>query len=294
MNGTANVTRAMTSAGRYYPAQTFIHRLAAEAKIIIITGWALAALFSDDIGTMLIMLAVAILAMYAAALPAVLLSGPLRATLPFAVLSLVFAAFTIPGHTLAVVIGGLRVTQEGLQTGVLYFLKIFVLVWGASWLTWTTSPLSIANGLAHLIMPLRHVGVPVAEVSLAIALVFRFIPILFSEGARVLKSMRGRGLSWENGSLKLRVRILAKAMVPLFVSTIRQADLMAETLEARGWRGITALNRERVPWQHWLVTVLALVAILLITGAGAAFSNLMFGLCARGFTKPEVLHCGHY
>lgn len=280
MNHNANVTKGMTAAGRYYPAQTIFHRLAAEAKIIIITGWALAALFSDDIGTMLIMAVTAMFCMCAAALPAALLRGPLRATLPFAVLSLVFATFTIPGHTLAVVAGGLRVTQEGLHAGVLYFLKIIVLVWGASWLTWTTSPLSIANGLAHLIMPLRLVGVRVAEVSLAIALVFRFIPILFSEGARVLRAMRGRGLNWESGSLRQRVRILSKAMVPLFVSTIRQADLMAETLEARGWRGKTAINRDKVPWQHWLITVLALVVLFLITRAGTAFSNVLFSLCS--------------
>jgi len=276
MNGTADVTRTMTASGRYYPAQTFIHRLAAEAKIIIIIGWALAALFSDDIGTMLIMMVAAMLGMCAAALPAVLLRGPLRATLPFAVLSLVFASFTVPGHTMVVVAGGLRVTQEGLQAGALYFLKVIVLVWGASWLTWTTSPLSIANGLAHLIMPLRWVGVPIAEVSLAIAMVFRFIPILFSEGARVIKAMRGRGLVWESASLRQRVRILSKAVVPLFASTIRQADLMAEILEARGWRGKTVINRDRVPWQQWVITVLALVAIFLMTRAGAAFSNMLF------------------
>lgn len=276
MNGTTGVAKAATASGRYYPAQTFIHRLAAEAKIIIVTGWALAALFSDDIGTMLIMTVAAMLGMRVAELPAALLRGPLRATLPFAVLSLVFASLTVPGHTLAVIAGGLRVTQEGLQAGALYFLKVIVLVWGASWLTWSTSPLSIANGLAHLIMPLRWVGVPIAEVSLAIALVFRFIPILFSEGARVLRAMRGRGLDWESASLRQRVRILSKAMVPLFASTIRQADLMAETLEARGWKGKTAINRAKVPWQHWVITVLALVAILLITRAGAAFSNMLF------------------
>lgn len=278
MNGTAEVAKALTASGRYYPAQTFIHRLAAESKIIIITGWALAALFSDDIASMLIMIVAAMLGMRAAALPAALLRGPLRATLPFAVLSLVFASFTVPGHTLAVIAGGLRITREGLQAGVLYFLKVIVLVWGASWLTWTTSPLNIANGLAHLIMPLRWVGVPIAEVSLAIALAFRFIPILFSEGERVLRAMRRRGMDWKSASLRQRVRILSKAMVPLFASTIRQADLMAETLEARGWRGKTVISREKVPWPHWLITVLALVAILLITRAGTAFSKMLLSL----------------
>lgn len=277
MKGSAGVTKAMTASGRYYPAQTFIHRLAAGNKIIIITVWAIAALFSDSIITMLLMMVLAVIAMYAAKLPAALIRGPLRAALPFAILSLVFASFTIPGNALAAIMGVLEITREGLQTGILYFLRIIVLVWGASWLTWTTSPLSIAHGMTRLIKPLQLVGVRVEEVSLAIALVFRFIPILFSEGACVLRAMRGRGLDWESSSLKQRVRILSKAMVPLFASTIRQADLMAETLEARGWKGKAMIIRNKISWRHliftWMFTALALFLIALTTHAGNAAST---------------------
>lgn len=138
----------------------------------------------------------------------------------------------------------LKITREGVITGVYMMLRLIYLVIGTSILTLTTSPLMLTDGIEKLLSPFSVIKVPAHEIAMMMTIAIRFIPTLAEEADKIMKAQTARGADFESGSVLRRAKAMIPLLVPLFVSAFRRADELAVAMDARCYRG--GKNRTRM------------------------------------------------
>lgn len=133
--------------------------------------------------------------------------------------------------------GFLNITEQGLTMAIRMGLRLFLLVLFAGFLTLTTSPTELADGLESLFSPLKRFGFPAHELAMMMTIALRFIPTLLNETERIMKAQIARGADLDRGSPLRRLRAFIPVLVPLFVIVFQRADDLATAMEARNYTG---------------------------------------------------------
>ena len=232
--------------GQYFPGNTVVHRLDPRTKILLTVVY-IAALFIANTwtGYLLVFIALAAVTALGHIPPKALLRGmkPLIVIIAFtAVLNLFFTS----GDDIIFRLGFLHPTYTGLRNAAAMIIRVMLLVSGTFLLTYTTSPLSITDGLEMLLSPLKKIKVPVYELSLMMSIALRFIPTLIEETDRIMSAQKARGADLETGSILQRARALLPLLIPLFVSAFRRADELATAMECRCYNGGEGRTRMKV------------------------------------------------
>ena len=130
-----------------------------------------------------------------------------------------------------------KITKEGIFNAVFMALRIMLLVAGTFMLTYTTSPISLTDGLESLLSPLKKIKLPVHELAMMMCIALRFIPTLIEETDKIMSAQKARGADFESGNLIARAKALVPILVPLFISAFRRADELATAMECRCYHG---------------------------------------------------------
>ena len=152
--------------------------------------------------------------------------------------------------------------------------RILMLISATFLLTYTTSPISLTDGLESLLGPLKKIRVPVHELSMMMCIALRFIPTLIEETDKIMSAQKARGADFENGKLMERVKALVPVLVPLFISAFRRADELATAMECRCYRGgegrtkMKLLRYKRNDFSAFLLMALLIASIAFLTGWG--------------------------
>ena len=128
------------------------------------------------------------------------------------------------------------------MSGALYGSRIALLVLLASLLTLTTEPIILVDGVEKLMTPLSKIGVRPHEVSMAMVITIRFIPILIDEAEKIRKSHVARGLDPKSGFI-VKLKSISMLFLPLFHSALRRAETLATAMECRIFNGEAARTR---------------------------------------------------
>jgi energy-coupling factor transport system permease protein len=110
---------------------------------------------------------------------------------------------------------------------------------------------------------LVKIGAPYV-VCFAFSMALRLVPTFAQTGATVVEAQRSRGLDVQAGSLWQRMKSYIPLMAPVFLVSIRNANLMAMALEARGFganKKRTYYLQLRMKRRDWLT--IGLIALLL-------------------------------
>ena len=117
-------------------------------------------------------------------------------------------------------------------------LRVIILIIGTSmFLTYTTSPISLTDGIESLLSPLKKIGVPVHLFAMMMTIALRFIPTLVEETEKIMNAQKSRGADFTSGSIVKRAKALIPLLVPLFVSSFKRAEELATAMECRCYRG---------------------------------------------------------
>jgi energy-coupling factor transport system permease protein len=117
------------------------------------------------------------------------------------------------------------------------FGRIFLLVLTASFMTYTTTPIHLTDGIERLLNPLKKIKFPVHEMAMMMTIALRFIPTLMEETDKIIKAQSSRGADFDSGGLLKRAKSFIPVLIPLFISAFRRADELAIAMEARCYRG---------------------------------------------------------
>ena len=149
----------------------------------------------------------------------------------------------------------------------LYVAIRLVLMLGLSMvLTATTTPLQLTGALEWYMYPLKFVRFPVHEVAMMISLALRFIPTILEETDRIMKAQASRGVDFQRGKLKEKLRAIISLIIPLFVSAFQRSDDLANAMEARGYNPQAKRTRYRVNRWHLRDSFSMLFILLLLGG----------------------------
>ena len=191
----------------YLPERTWLHAVPAGWKLLVLALISLVAAPLDSLPVMAGLL-LAVLALYAslgkAALRQIALLRPLW---PLFLILLAFHWWN--GYLLA---------------GLVVLARILAMVLLANAVTMTTRMDAMMDAVEPLLAPLRLFGVSPRAVALAVAMMIRFVPLLFALWEALNDSWRAR--TGKRGGWRL--------LAPFCIQTLRLSHHTAEALAARG------------------------------------------------------------
>lgn len=223
--------------GQYFPGNSLIHRLDPRTKLIALVAY-IVALFSAgswlSYGLVFLFLATCI---GTSKIPLKAFARGMKPLVLILIFTGILNLFFTPGETVLLSFWKITVTLEGVTRAIFMMARILLLISGTFLLTYTTSPISLTDGLESLLGPLKKIRVPVHELSMMMCIALRFIPTLIEETDKIISAQKARGADFENGKLMERVKALVPILVPLFISAFRRADELATAMECRCYHG---------------------------------------------------------
>ena len=263
--------------GQYCEGNSLIHRLDPRMKIVLSILYIVAIFLAKGVTSFALLILSAVLLIGLTKLsPAMILRG-MRPLLFIIVFTAVINIFWMTGDVLLVQLGPVKIYLEGIINAVLIVVRIVLLIVATSvFLTYTTTPLALTDGLEQLLAPLKKLHVPVHEFSMMMTIALRFIPTLIDETQKIMNAQKARGADFSTGSLLQRAKALIPILIPLFISAFRRADELATAMECRcyvGGEGRTRMNVLHSTAKDWLF----LFAVLLL-GAAIVLLNMYFPL----------------
>jgi len=222
--------------GQYYPGYSVVHKLDTRLKLVLVLAFMVSVfLVSDFIGYAIVLALLTIIT----SISKVPVRFILRGLKPvFIIIALTFALnlFMTSGDVI-VSLGSLMITKQGLYSAFYMALRIMLLIFGASMLTFTTKPVKLTDGIESLLKPAVRFGVPAHELAMMMTIALRFIPTLLEETDKIMKAQQARGADFETGSIFRRAKALLPIFIPLIVGAFRMAADLAMAMEARCYRG---------------------------------------------------------
>ena len=228
--------------GQYYSGNSVVHRMDPRTKLVITILYALTLLLCN--GWILIGVSTMSLAVYIgiSKVPISYIFKGLKPLMFFVLFTAVFSLFGGRGEVIWQW-HGLKITDEGVMGTVLMIVRLVYLVIGSSVMTYTTRPISLANGMETGLAFLKKLHVPVAEMSMMLMIALRFIPVFMEELDKIMKAQLSRGADFESGNIIRRIKSYVPVFVPLFVSAIRRASELALAMDARCFDGSEGRSR---------------------------------------------------
>ena len=223
--------------GQYFPGNSVIHRLDPRAKLVILVIYIVALFLAVSWLSYGLMLAFLLTCIAISGIPAKSFVRGMKPLIMILVFTGVLNLFFTQGETVLVSFFGITITLEGLVRAVFMVIRILMLITCTFLLTYTTSPISLTDGLEALLSPLKKIKVPVHELSMMMCIALRFIPTLIEETDKIMSAQKARGADFESGKLMERVKALIPILVPLFISAFRRADELATAMECRCYQG---------------------------------------------------------
>lgn len=225
--------------GQYFPGKSPIHRLDPRTKILLTVLYIVAVFLANSpVAFLLLTVSVLSLIFISGISLRVILKGikPIIFVLIFTALINIF--MTTGESAPLVSFWIIKIYKEGIIRALFMALRVVLLIVGTSvLLTYTTSPISLTDGIESLLSPLKKIGIPVHVFAMMMTIALRFIPTLIEETEKIMNAQKSRGADFSSGSLVKRAKALIPLLIPLFVSSFKRADELAVAMECRCYRG---------------------------------------------------------
>ena len=129
-----------------------------------------------------------------------------------------------PPLVILIPLAGFQWWAKDFDYAAVMFLNILAAMILAFLLTLTSTVDAIMESLEESLQPLNRFGVPVENISLAMSLTIRLIPLMFETVYEVLDARKARGAGFSPSAF----------VTPVIIRSIRRARAIGEALQARG------------------------------------------------------------
>ena len=161
---------------------------------------------------------------------------------------------------------GWKIYYASLYNTLYIVIRLIIMLGISLVLTATTKPLEITNALEWMMKPLKFIHFPVHEIAMTISLALRFIPTLLDETERIMKAQASRGVDFEHGKFKEKVRAIISLIIPLFISAFQRSGELADAMEARGYDPSAKRTKYRV--NKWRIkdSICSILVLIMLGG----------------------------
>jgi len=260
--------------GQYYPAKSQIHSLDPRMKIILAFLYIICSFLCKNILAFALLFISSILLVLISTIP---LKTVLNAFKPIILIMLFTACVNIfftTGDTVLFEWKFIHIYTEGILRAIFMVVRIIALIMSTSiFISYTTTPIMLTDGLEKLFNPLKKIKLPVHEFAMMMSIALRFIPTLVDETDKIMTAQKARGADFTNGSLIKRAKALIPILVPLFVSAFKRADELATAMECRCYRG--GEGRTKMTELHYTPHDFVALSFMFIFGAALVLLNIL-------------------
>jgi energy-coupling factor transport system permease protein len=260
--------------GQYFPGTTLAHKLDPRTKILLVTLYIVALFCAKGIVTYgILALCLAVCVKISKVGLKALVKG-LKPVLFIIVFTGILNLFFTPGDHYVFELGFIHISNVGLHNAIFMVVRIMLLIMGTFLMTYTTSPISLTDGLERLLGGLKKVHVPVHELAMMMSIALRFIRTLIEETDKIMCAQRARGADFDSGNLIQKAKAMIPILVPLFISAFRRADELATAMECRCYHGgegrtkLHVLKYESRDYVALVLGVLVLAAVIVLRRFG--------------------------
>ncbi len=232
--------------GQFYPADSYLHKLDPRFKIVIAILYIVCAFVCTSLISYLMLALSACIIVLISRIPFKVVLKSLKAIFFILIFTVIVNIFFTSGEYLLFEWKFIKIYREGILNAFYMIIRIMALIIGSSmFLTYTTTPIALTDGIEQLFAPLKKINLPVHEFAMMMTIALRFIPTLLEETERIVSAQKARGADFSTGSLIERAKAMIPILIPLFVSAFRRADELATAMECRcyhGGEGRTRMN----------------------------------------------------
>ncbi len=261
------------SFGQYYPADSFLHRLDPRAKIICALFFIVCTFLCNSALSFALLIFAVLCMIFVSKIPLSLVLRSVRPLIWIISFTAVINIFMFRGeHRLTPEGWWIAIYAEGVRNAIFMVLRITALIIGTGlFLTYTTTPIALTDGLEQLLSPLKRIKVPVHDFAMMMTIAMRFIPTLTEETQKIMNAQKARGADFTTGSLVKRAKALIPILIPLFISAFNRAFELATAMECRCYHG--GEGRTRLNVLHFHKRDLYSVLLLIAVGVALFFLN---------------------
>jgi len=266
--------------GRYYAADSVIHRMDPRAKILLSILFIVVTFLAKNVIGFALMIGFVIGLSIVSHVPLRIILHSLKGV----TLVIVFAALinlfllNVEDATYLVEFGYWNdklygITVEGIIRSVCMVVRIICLIIGTTlFLTYTMTPIDLTDGLSSLLHPLMKIHIPVDLFAMMMSIALRFIPTLSEDAQRIMNAQKARGTNFSDGGLIRKARALIPILIPLFVSSFKRGEELAVAMECRCYH--SGDDRTRMKELKWHLRDTMALIVLTVLGAGIVCINI--------------------
>ena len=234
--------------GQYYSVDSPIHKLDPRIKILMAILYIVIVFLCSNIVSMALLFISSFVIIFVSRIPLKIVLKSIKSLVFIIAFTAIINIFWTGGEGKPLLdLGFVSIYKEGVVNAAFLIIRIYVLIIGSSiLLTYTTTPISLTDGIERLLSPFKKIGLPVHDFAMIMTIALRFIPTLMEESEKIMNAQKARGADFTNGSLIQRAKALIPILIPLFSSSIRHALDLATAMECRCYRGGEGRTRMKI------------------------------------------------
>ena len=257
--------------GQYFESKSVLHRTDPRMKIVLMITLIVFIFLAKNIISLGFAAVFVVLTTFFSKVPLKMYLKNMKAILPILIFTAVINLFYgEPDSTVLLSFWKFSITSDGVYRSVFMALRIILLIFISSVLTYTTTPNDLTDAIESLLSPLRFIGLKTAVHTLAMmmTIALRFIPTLIEEAEKIMNAQKARGADLESGGLLERVKALIPILIPLLISSVRRAYELAEAMECRcynGGEGKTRMKQMKLSCiDFWVCSAVITICVVII------------------------------
>lgn len=225
--------------GQFFDSNSVLHRADPRLKISLMIAFIVFIFVSGNIYALSLSALFVLMILLISKVPFKMYLKNIKAILPVLIFTAILNIFYSDSGTVLLEFWKIVITTGGLYRAGFMALRILLLIFVSSVLTYTTTPNDLTDAIESLLSPLKFIGLKGAVHTLAMmmTIALRFIPTLIEEAEKIMNAQKARGADLESGGLISRVKALIPILIPLLISSVRRASELAEAMECRCYNG---------------------------------------------------------
>lgn len=253
--------------GQYYPANSILHRLDPRSKLIALIILMVTVFFCQSFFSFGFLTLALLVCCFLSRVPFLKILKSLKMIIWLVLFTAVLTLLFYRDNTVDPIASWwiFKIYLDAIYTAVRLAWRLLLLVLGPALLTLTSTPTELTDGLESLLKPLKVIKVPVHELALIMNIALRLVPTLIEETDKIINAQRSRGANFDSRNPFKKLFSMLSIIIPLFVSSFRRADELADAMDARCFRGASNRTRMRkLTFGFKDVVALLIFAVLLV------------------------------
>lgn len=254
--------------GQYYPTSSVIHRLDPRIKLFLMIVYIVMMFFIKTFIGYGIVLVLLLLTIFLSRVPLLKVLKSLKMILFLVIFTVLMSLLFYNGASSDLLWSWkfIKIYKAGLMNAGKMALRLIFLVLGPTMVTYTTTPVQLTDGLESLLKPLKYIKFPVHELAIIMSIALRLIPTLVEETDKITSAQKARCANFDSGNIFKRAKAMIPVLIPLFVSSFRRADDLADAMDSRCYRGAKGRTRMKKMKLHFRdLFAFLLVALFFVT-----------------------------